>query len=1077
MGRRVGTTGSTVWWTDSEPDEPVLVVYPEGQPEKVRLLGTVVALSNGGFRFDPVTAAVDVSPLPSDHLRRRGLWNDPGSGRFARRGWSTAKALAARLLGGGLIRDAAKSEGSVSARLRDDVVPEIGLARGAVVAVRFENDKYGRVVIPGDGGRTRSYRVAWDRLSPVDDQPVAAQPVSVVADQVVPEGVPDRPETPSDPVAARERALELLAGIPDDPFRGELGVNELTAVDRERLDVILEAGRVLWDDFQRATAAAKRARWEEEFSVAGLTRQVERAAAAEERARVRFHESRDVLRDFVVASTGLVPTGPLVYDDDQANTFGDKIFMRDDSSLYVLSVRSTPRGKTAAVRLERVTDERRWRKVKIGADIPYADVSNDAKIVLTLGKKYRRSRIKSTDVRKRLAASEDRALFASRDEAEASLREPLRVLARQLASATPGRGFTPDAVRLNGPIMNRGGRLEVGISLPYEIALDGGLTNTGTADLTLVIRPTRGTFSVSKERGGLAGDSRHQRLPIDDRVRDAVDAFIRWDDAGRVLPIQPADSSTDVDMARAWAAVALDAGSTAAARPMADAPSGRKTHRMASTLVERVSTLIPRSIVEAINERGAPLVVRNAPPHPRFAGSYHETADMGLEGPHHGISLIDEDDSLSTALHEYGHFLEYRIIELGRMNWAFYQHRTQGDPLVGISSVPSARGRPDAFYDVYAGRDYGSGTLRYQPPGSQGREVFTMGLEGVFAPSSGKDSIDDEHAAFVLGALALLSRRSSDDVFVRAQNDPRVFPDDAIDPSGDYRERTIAGANLSDRDLATARFDGATLEDVKFRRSRLSSASFRKATLNKVDFVGASLEGEDEVLPSFSGAHLNLTGFDDLDLSDVSFSGATIWNSSFRGTSLSSNWLEGTNVMRSYFDGAVWEEPLLEEGASWQDVSFVGASIVGGFLKFDGLRDATFDGADLRGTTLIPGPGFAAFAPIASFDGVDVRGANLEALASRWGDVDLSTVIWDETTQWGDLPDRVRRRLPPPTDLTAGDRTPTEARLLATRSPTAWRAVLARMSTEEILKLLDRGHLPAALRLYATQALEERERN
>lgn len=53
MAQRVGTTGSTVWVTDDDPSERNLRIYPEGAPDQARLIGSVLAMSNGSFRFDP----------------------------------------------------------------------------------------------------------------------------------------------------------------------------------------------------------------------------------------------------------------------------------------------------------------------------------------------------------------------------------------------------------------------------------------------------------------------------------------------------------------------------------------------------------------------------------------------------------------------------------------------------------------------------------------------------------------------------------------------------------------------------------------------------------------------------------------------------------------------------------------------------------------------------------------------------------------------------------------------------------------------------------------------------------------
>lgn len=39
--------------TDDDPSERNLRIYPEGAPDQAQLIGSVLAMSNGGFRFDP----------------------------------------------------------------------------------------------------------------------------------------------------------------------------------------------------------------------------------------------------------------------------------------------------------------------------------------------------------------------------------------------------------------------------------------------------------------------------------------------------------------------------------------------------------------------------------------------------------------------------------------------------------------------------------------------------------------------------------------------------------------------------------------------------------------------------------------------------------------------------------------------------------------------------------------------------------------------------------------------------------------------------------------------------------------
>lgn len=54
MATRVGTTDSTAWMTDEPASDRLnVLVYPDGQPDRKRPLASVIAMSQGGFRFAP----------------------------------------------------------------------------------------------------------------------------------------------------------------------------------------------------------------------------------------------------------------------------------------------------------------------------------------------------------------------------------------------------------------------------------------------------------------------------------------------------------------------------------------------------------------------------------------------------------------------------------------------------------------------------------------------------------------------------------------------------------------------------------------------------------------------------------------------------------------------------------------------------------------------------------------------------------------------------------------------------------------------------------------------------------------
>jgi hypothetical protein len=153
----------------------------------------------------------------SVYLRLKGLWNDPGSGRFTPRGFSSAKAFAEQVVGGDLVRDAARVNGKVRARVADNRMSRAGIKAGDVIEVHFKDDDFGRVQVVGKNGKKRWYDVQWSRFDRVEGD----GPVPEPEPDVVPEPVPvevSKPVPVTDMVEARKAALEMLADIPDDPF-------------------------------------------------------------------------------------------------------------------------------------------------------------------------------------------------------------------------------------------------------------------------------------------------------------------------------------------------------------------------------------------------------------------------------------------------------------------------------------------------------------------------------------------------------------------------------------------------------------------------------------------------------------------------------------------------------------------------------------------------------------------------------------------------------------------------------------------------------------------------------------------
>jgi hypothetical protein len=145
---------------------------------------------------DAVTAAprrprVDVPNVPggdSLYLKLKGLWNDPGSGRFVKRGRSTAKAQAMMFVPGDAVREVARGRGRVRARVADNRMSRSGITKGDVIEVGFKDDEFGVVEVLSASGKKRKYDVKWARFDEVVEDTTDAETPGVLAVVPINEG-------------------------------------------------------------------------------------------------------------------------------------------------------------------------------------------------------------------------------------------------------------------------------------------------------------------------------------------------------------------------------------------------------------------------------------------------------------------------------------------------------------------------------------------------------------------------------------------------------------------------------------------------------------------------------------------------------------------------------------------------------------------------------------------------------------------------------------------------------------------------------------------------------------------------
>jgi hypothetical protein len=150
-------------------------------------------------------------PDISNYLRQKNLWNDPGSGRFIRRGRSTAKAQAIamlldrRMAAVERLRNMENGRGKVRLGpairdMWDGPVPD-GLFPGAITTAEYVDDNKVKIAVPGT---LRWYEVGWNAIDPSWGE-------SSSVPDVPPAGV--RPYLPSGVPAVVEPAGDLSVQV------------------------------------------------------------------------------------------------------------------------------------------------------------------------------------------------------------------------------------------------------------------------------------------------------------------------------------------------------------------------------------------------------------------------------------------------------------------------------------------------------------------------------------------------------------------------------------------------------------------------------------------------------------------------------------------------------------------------------------------------------------------------------------------------------------------------------------------------------------------------------------------------
>jgi hypothetical protein len=123
-----------------------------------------------------VAAVDDTTPVVAG-FDSIGDWHDGANGRYAPKGWSSAKALAMRALRGAFARDVAKAARNYGSdsdehphhpvwlEAADDYLTRVGVHAGQAVQVRYLDDVYGEIDAVHPDGQTRPVKVKWERFA------------------------------------------------------------------------------------------------------------------------------------------------------------------------------------------------------------------------------------------------------------------------------------------------------------------------------------------------------------------------------------------------------------------------------------------------------------------------------------------------------------------------------------------------------------------------------------------------------------------------------------------------------------------------------------------------------------------------------------------------------------------------------------------------------------------------------------------------------------------------------------------------------------------------------------------------
>ena len=135
---------------------------------------------------------------------------------------------------------------------------------------------------------------------------------------------------------------------------------------------------------------------------------------------------------------------------------------------------------------------------------------------------------------------------------------------------------------------------------------------------------------------------------------------------------------------------------------------------------------------------------------------YYQSGFDNWMGRHINSEIKIDSQGMRCIFHELGHRFEHVVDGIADAEKAFYDRRTQGEPLewLGSGYKKSEKSRKDKFYSAYIGKEYPN-VYEYNGTKRNGYEIVSMGFEDAYTRPKSL-AIDPEMQNLIYGILLLL---------------------------------------------------------------------------------------------------------------------------------------------------------------------------------------------------------------------------------------------------------------------------------------------------------------------------------